>query len=66
MSLAIGDVVKYTANYHPVDEQMRGRICDRFGATYYWVNFRRIGCVLVKETSLERASGDAPKCTGCP
>ena len=66
MPLDIGSVVRYVGNYHDVDDTALGRICDRFGSLYFWVNFSDAGCIIVKATSLQAAKGKAPACTGCP
>ena len=66
MPLDIGSVVRYVGNYHDVDDDARGRVCKKFGAQYFWVNFSDAGCILVKATSLQTASGNPPDCTDCP
>ena len=66
MALKPGDVVRYTASHHEVEDDELGRICQPFGTTMFWVNFSQLGCVPVKATSLKKATGDAPECDGCP
>ena len=66
MNLKVGDVVRYTSTHHSLDENEFGRICKPFGKTFFWVNFAVLGCVLVKNTSLQKVAKNAPSCDGCP
>lgn len=66
MALKIGDIVSYIATHHAVANGERGRICKRYGVSYFLVHFPTLGCVPVKETSLRRTTGNAPNCNVCP
>jgi hypothetical protein len=59
------DVVKYVASSRELSGSV-GRVCDRQGSLFVWVRFEDLGCKLVRESSLEAATGSPPRCTGCP